>query len=126
MTAATVKATYERELAGKTKDSQPMVHPSKLDGFREIITEKYTAGCSAMSIFKFIQKRGFTNVREFCRSFKQAETHKATIRVRTHTRTSTSLRKLSDTLVVFHVRFGLIIWRLLLIEMAVALVQWIA
>ena len=38
-----------------------------------------------MSIFKFIQKRGFTGrytiVREFCRNFKQAETHKATVRV---------------------------------------------
>lgn len=76
----TVKAAYERELAGKPKNKQSIVRPSKLDGFREIITEKYTAGCSAMSIFKFIQKRGFTGrytiVREFCRNFKQAETHK--------------------------------------------------
>lgn len=50
-----------------------------------MISEKYTAGCSVMSIFKFIQKRGFkglyTIIREFCRSFKQAETHKATVRV---------------------------------------------
>lgn len=76
----TVKAAYERELAGKPKNKQSIVRPSKLDGFREIITEKYTAGCSAMSIFKFIQKQGFTGrytiVREFCRNFKQAETHK--------------------------------------------------
>ncbi|WP_239460484.1 hypothetical protein [Ligilactobacillus agilis] len=32
----TVKAAYERELVGKTKDRQLMVRPSKLDDFREI------------------------------------------------------------------------------------------
>ena len=40
-----------------------------------------------MSIFKFIQKRGFTGrytiVHEFCRSFKQTEAHKATVRENT-------------------------------------------
>lgn len=40
-----------------------------------------------MSIFKFIQKRGFTGrytiIHEFCRSFKQTEAHKATVRENT-------------------------------------------
>lgn len=59
--------------------------PSKLDAYRDIIEDKIELNCSAMAIFKFIQKKGFTGqytiVRNYCAGLKKEKVHKATIRV---------------------------------------------
>ena len=61
------------------------IRRSKLDGYRDIIEDKYAAGCSARSIYDFIVEKGFTGkytiVKDYCRRFRKAQTKKATIRV---------------------------------------------
>ncbi len=61
--------------------------PSKLDPFKEIIDGKLKLSCTAMSVFKFLPKKGFSGVytigREYCRTKKYKEIKKAMIRVET-------------------------------------------
>ncbi|MGF2065345.1 DDE-type integrase/transposase/recombinase, partial [Enterococcus casseliflavus] len=55
------------------------------DPYKEIIQDKVKGHCSAYSIFKFIERKGFDGsyslVKAYCREFKQEKVQKATIRV---------------------------------------------
>lgn len=78
----TVKRAFEeRNTIPKVKKKRP----SLLDPYRETIKEKISRNCSAMAIFKFIEKQGFqgkyTIVRQYCASIKKEKIKKATIRV---------------------------------------------
>ena len=80
----TVKQAFaeaQKERTGVPKKRRP----SLLDDYREVIKAKLEDNCSAMAIFKFIQKKGFPGhysiVRDYCRTIKQDRVHKATIRV---------------------------------------------
>jgi len=80
----TIKRYYEGdESIGKKRE-----YPSKLDPFKQIIQDKLKIGCTAKSIFYFIQKKGFTGkysiVKTYCRNVKKDETKKATIRFETN------------------------------------------
>ena len=82
----TVKAAYLRAQSGKTAVIRKRrSRRSKLDGYQDIIEDKYTAGCSARSIYDFIVEKGFTGkytiVKDYCRRFRKVQTKKATIRV---------------------------------------------
>lgn len=82
----TVKRYYELgkldQLPTRRKISK---RGSKLDPYKEIIDEKLELGCSAMAIFKFIEKKGFegkyTIVRDYCKQTRKEKQQKATIRV---------------------------------------------
>lgn len=84
----TVKKYYEagkeNELEGLKKRKRTK-KTSKLDPFKEIIDEKIELGCTAMAIFKYIEKKGYevryTILREYCKNKKLNENKKATIRV---------------------------------------------
>ena len=57
----TVKRYYERgeEIPAENfRNKKPL--PSKLDSFKELIDQKLELNCTAMSIFKFIKKKGFS------------------------------------------------------------------
>lgn len=60
---------------------------SKLDGYKSIIISKLEIGCSGMSIFKFIQKSGYTGsyslLETFVKKHKEEQIKKATIRFET-------------------------------------------
>lgn len=82
----TVKAAYLRAQSGKTAVIRKRrSRRSKLDEYQDIIEDKYTAGCSARSIYDFIVEKGFTGkytiVKDYCRRFRKVQTKKATIRV---------------------------------------------
>ena len=82
----TVKAAYLRAQSGKTAVIRKRrSRRSKLDGYQDIIEDKYTTGCSARSIYDFIVEKGFTGkytiVKDYCRRFRKVQTKKATIRV---------------------------------------------
>lgn len=82
----TVKAAYLRAQSDKTSVVRKRrSRRSKLDGYQDIIEDKYAAGCSARSIYDFIVEKGFTGkytiVKDYCRRFRKAQTKKATIRV---------------------------------------------
>ena len=82
----TVKAAYLRAQSDKTAVVRKRrSRRSKLDGYQDIIEDKYAAGCSARSIYDFIVEKGFTGkytiVKDYCRRFRRAQTKKATIRV---------------------------------------------
>lgn len=82
----TVKAAYLRAQSGETAVVRKRrIRRSKLDGYQDIIEEKYTSGCSARSIYDFIVEKGFTGkytiVKDYCRRFRKTQTKKATIRV---------------------------------------------
>lgn len=81
----TVKSAYQKVLIGDDIKCKKRHRKSKLDGYKEIIEEKYTQNCTARAIFDFIKERGFegkyTIVKDYCRQFKQAQIKKATIRV---------------------------------------------
>lgn len=81
----TVKTAYLRAQNGETIVRNQRKRRSKLDGFQDIIKDKYTAGCSARAIYDFIVEKGFTGkytiVKDYCRRFRKAQTKKATIRV---------------------------------------------
>ncbi len=80
----TVKRYFKSD--GTLKERRKV--PSKLDNYKEVIEEKLEMSCTYMSIFKFIQKRGYkgkyTILREFARSIKIDKTNKATIRFETN------------------------------------------
>ncbi len=82
----TVKAAYVRAQSGEVAVVRKrQKRRSKLDGYRDIIEDKYTAGCSARSIYDFIVEKGFTGkytiVKDYCRRFRRTQAKKATIRV---------------------------------------------
>ena len=81
----TVKAAYLRAINGEATVRKQSKRHSKLDGYQDIIEDKYTAGCSARAIFDFIVEKGFTGkytiVKDYCRNFRKTQTKKATIRV---------------------------------------------
>ena len=79
----TVKAAYLRAQSDKTAIVRK--RRSKLDGYQDIIEDKYAAGCSAKSIYNFIVEKGFTGkytiVKDYCRRLRKEQTKKATIKV---------------------------------------------
>lgn len=82
----TVKAAYLRAQSDKTAVVRKRhSRRSKLDGYQDIIEDKYAAGCSARSIYAFIVEKDFTGkcviVKDYCRRFRKPQTKKATIRV---------------------------------------------
>lgn len=81
----TVKHAYEEAQDKESKPPERKKRPSKLDPYREIIQDKIKDQCSAYSIFKFIEHKGFGGsyslVKTYCRQVKQAKVHKATVRV---------------------------------------------
>ena len=82
----TVKAAYLRAQSDKTSVVRKRrSRRSKLDGYQDIIEDKYAAGCSARSIYDFIVEKGFTGkytiVKDYCHRFRKEQTKKATIRV---------------------------------------------
>lgn len=81
----TVKAAYHEALEGGKRPVQRKKRPSKLDPYKATIEEKLKDQCSAYSIFKFIEKKGFDGsyslVKQYCRSFKQEKIKKATVRI---------------------------------------------
>lgn len=107
----TVKKYYE---AGKEnelerlKKRQQNKKASKLDPFKEIINKKIELGCTAMAIFKYIEKKGYegkyTILREYCKNKKQNETKKATIRVETNLGIAAQVDWKED--MVMHDKFG--------------------
>ena len=79
----TVKAAYLRAQSDETAIVRK--RRSKLDGYQDIIEDKYAAGCSAKSIYNFIVEKGFTGkytiVKDYCRRLRKEQTKKATIKV---------------------------------------------
>lgn len=77
----TVKAAYLRAKKGETTVRKQRRRHSKLDRYQDIIEDKYTAGCSARSIYDFIVEKGFTGkytiVKDYCRRFRKAQTKKS-------------------------------------------------
>lgn len=70
-----------------TKSSR--VYRSKLDDYKSVIINKIdTYGCTAMAVYKFILKKGYTGkysiVADFVKHHKDVETKKATIRFETN------------------------------------------
>lgn len=107
----TVKKYYEagkeNELEGLKKRKQTK-KTSKLDPFKEIIDEKIELGCTAMAIFKYIEKKGYkgryTILREYCKNKKLNETKKATIRVETNPGIAAQVDWKED--MIMHDKFG--------------------
>ena len=65
------------------------VYHSKLDDYKSVIINKVdTYGCTAMAVYKFIVKKGYTGkysiVADFIKNHKDTETKKATIRFETN------------------------------------------
>ena len=83
----TVKAAYESE-AQPPKEKVRVKRESKLDEFKPIIRDKLEIQCSAYSIFKFIEKKGYDGsyslVKQYCRKERKTRQKQATMRV-THT-----------------------------------------
>ena len=82
----TFKTAYLRAQSDKTSVVRKRrSRRSKLDGYQDIIEDKYAAVCSARSIYDFIVEKGFTGkytiVKDYCRRFRKEQTKKATIRV---------------------------------------------
>ena len=82
----TAKKAFQEVKDGGVKTHKSMKRRSSLlDPYRDTIKAKLELNCSAMSIFKFIQKKGFqgqyTIVKTYCAMIRKERTHKATIRV---------------------------------------------
>lgn len=85
--------TIDRYLKIQSGEIKPKgykrVYPSKLDDYKDIIIHKVdTYGCSAMAVYKFIKKKGYSGgysiLADFVRKHKEKETKKATIRFETN------------------------------------------
>ena len=79
---------YLKIEAGEIEQRKRREYTSKLDDFKSIILNKVDVhGASAMAVFKFIQKKGYTGqysiVSDFVRKHKNEEIKKATIRFET-------------------------------------------
>ncbi|USI66554.1 MULTISPECIES: IS21 family transposase [Lactococcus] len=84
----TVKRYYELgQVQTLEEASRRRVPPSLIENFKAKINEKIDLGCSARSIFYFIQKQGYegsyVTVRRYVKSCKTTKQHKATLRVET-------------------------------------------
>lgn len=81
----TVKNAFKEALDGTPNPKQYKKRLSKLDPFKEVIQDKVKEQCSAYSIFKFIERKGFSGsyslLKKYCLEFKQEKVQKATIRV---------------------------------------------
>ena len=81
---------YLKIQSGEIKPNEhKRVYRSKLDDYKDIIIHKVdTYGCSAMAVYKFIKKKGYTGkysiLADFVRKHKETETKKATIRFETN------------------------------------------
>ena len=80
--------TVKKYLEGYVpKRRQTVERTSKLDEFKETVNEKLELGCSAMSIFKFIQKDGYKGsyslLADYANKHKCKEIKKATLRYET-------------------------------------------
>lgn len=61
----TVKRYYELGQEKTLEEAaQRRVPPSLIENFKSIIEDKLETGCSACSIFYFIQKKGYTGLRD--------------------------------------------------------------
>ena len=85
----TVKRYYDLGLERKLDKLKQSRRPKStlLDDYEEIIKEKLTLGCTAMSIYYFISKKGYsgsyTTVKRYCRKERETNIQKATIRIQT-------------------------------------------
>lgn len=82
----TIKQAYKDIKCNKDIQTKPQKkRKNKLDPYRAIIQTKSDMNCSAMAIFKFIEKKGFTGkysiVRDYCAKYRKQRVKKATIRV---------------------------------------------
>lgn len=82
------RRTVDRYLNDCEPKGSNREYASILDDYKSIIQEKVdTYGASAMAVFKFIQKKGYTGgyltVNNFVKKHKNEEVHKATIRFET-------------------------------------------
>jgi transposase len=82
------RRTIDRYINDAESGGKKREYSSILDDYKSIITEKVdTYGASAMAVFKFIQKKGYTGgyltVNNFVRKHKNEQTQKATIRFET-------------------------------------------
>lgn len=81
----TVKSAYKEAKEKEAKPTERKKRPSKLDSYKDIIQDKIKDQCSAYSIFKFIERKGFDGsyslVKTYCREFKQEKVQKATVPV---------------------------------------------
>ena len=79
---------YIRQASSQTMPTSKRKYESLLDPYKSIIIDKVeTYGASAMAIYKFIQKKGFSGkygiVNKFVKKHKKSEQNKATIRFET-------------------------------------------
>lgn len=85
----TVKRYYDLGLEGKLDKLKQRRRPKStlLDDYKEIIKEKLALGCTAMSIYYLISKKGYsgsyTTVKRYCRKERESSIQKATIRIET-------------------------------------------
>ena len=82
------RRTVDHYLNEKESESKKREYISIIDEYKSIVLEKVdTYGASAMAVFKFIQKKGYTGgyltVNNFVRKHRSDETQKATIRFET-------------------------------------------
>lgn len=80
----TVKRYYE----GGQNERKYTKKPSKLDDYKTIIEEKLDLGVSVISIYHFIQDKGYTGkytiLKDYCKGIKKEKTEQATIRIETN------------------------------------------
>lgn len=85
----TVKRYYDLGLECKLDELTQKRRPKStlLDDYTEIINDKLALGCTAMSIYYFICKKGYkgsyVTVKRYCRKERECKIQKATIRVET-------------------------------------------
>ena len=85
----TVKRYYDLGLERKLDKLKQRRRPKStlLDDYKEIIKEKLSLGCTAMSIYYLISKKGYsgsyTTVKRYCRKERESSIQKATIRIET-------------------------------------------
>ena len=85
----TVKRYYDLGLERKLDKLKQRRRPKStlLDDYKEIIKEKLALGCTAMSIYYLISKKGYsgsyTTVKRYCRKERESSIQKATIRIET-------------------------------------------
>ena len=85
----TVQRYYELGLEGKLEElkQKRRVTSTLLDDYKEIINEKLALGCTGMSIYYFICKKGYkgsyVTVKRYCRKERETKIQKATIRIET-------------------------------------------
>jgi len=81
------RRTIKNHFENSMKERKPQNKGSKLNDYKEIINEKVDLGANGVSIFKFIQKRGYTGkytiLREYIKNYKGEKNKKATIRIET-------------------------------------------